>query len=214
MAGEAKERIPEHRLHESLLSGDPTAQSRIAEEVLPDVLAQLGSYLIAQRSDEQLVLDAVVDAFFDYVDRPSSFEPAKQGLPAFLRLAAYRNLLNLREKNAIKKKYEKAVELAHPERNDSWEEEVIERDERNALLACIPGRTLLEKVGSILPDLTDQSLCMLMLEGERETAVFAELLGLTGPTEDVRREVKRQKDRITKVLQRFGKTLHHGDPET
>jgi DNA-directed RNA polymerase specialized sigma24 family protein len=203
-----------HRLHESLLAGDPTAQSRIAEEILPGVSEQLSRYRIAQRTDEQLAADAVVDAFIDYVERPASFDPRKLSLPAFLRLAAHRNLLNLRQKPAVQKKYEKAVELASPDRNEDWEEELIERDERHALLARIPGGSLAEKVAAILPDLTDQSLCMLMLEGERETAVYADLLGLSGEPEQLRREVKKQKDRITKVLQRYRKDLHHGGAES
>jgi hypothetical protein len=199
------------RLHERLVAGDPTAQARVAEEILPGILETFGRYRIARRSDEQLVTDAVVDAFVDYVERPAAFDPAKLNLPAFLRLAAHRNLLNLREKHATQRKYEKAVELAHADRNDIWEEELIERDERDTLLARIPGDTLAEKVASILPELTDQNLCMLMLEGERETSVFAELLGLSGAPEDVRREVKRHKDRIAKVLGRYRKNLHHGD---
>ena len=48
----------------------------------------------------------------------------------------------------------------------------------------------------------------LMLEGERDTASFAEVMGISDlDTAVQRREVKKIKDRIIKRLQRLGKSL-------
>ena len=49
----------------------------------------------------------------------------------------------------------------------------------------------------------DQQLLALRLQGVRRTEAFAEILGITHlPIETQRREVKRAKDRIDKMLRR------------
>jgi DNA-directed RNA polymerase specialized sigma24 family protein len=201
------------QLHSRLLAGDPTAQVLVAEQILPEVLLRLSSYRIARVSDDQLVADAITDAFLAYVKQPSSYDPDGLDLKGYLAFAAHRNLLTALKKASTRKKYEQSVEVARPERNDEWEQALLEREERETLLALIPGATLEEKLASILPDPQDQGTCLLMLSGERETEVFAKLLCLTGDVDTVRREVKRRKDRITRVLQRFKKNFTHGDIE-
>jgi len=200
-------------LHDRLIAGDPTARALIASEMLPAVYERLSGYRIAYRVDDQIVQDAVTDAFFEYADYPEAFDPDRSSLEAYLRMAAYRNLQNSKEKVETQKKNETAVELDPSNRNVSWEEEFIANDERTFILSQIPGKTLEEKLAHILPDKPDQVICLLMLGGERDSAFFAEVLGLSGDTETVRRDVKRHKDRVTKVLQRFGKRLSHDDPE-
>lgn len=213
MAKESLRVDPDRKLHDQLLAGDPTARALVASEVLPGVSSRISGYRIASHTDEQVVQDAVTDAFFEYVDDPQAFDPDKASLEAFLRLAAYRNLLNAINKIKSRKKNESAVELDASHRNVSWEEEVIARDERSVLLSQIPGETLEEKLAHILPEAEDRAICLLMLGGERGTDAFAEVLGLSGDAEAVRRDVKRHKDRVTKVLQRFGKRLTHDDSE-
>lgn len=200
-------------LHDRLIAGDPTAPALIAEQLLPPIHGSVSRYRAARFWDEQVINDAVVDAYLDYIENPGCFKPASGSLEAFLRLAAFRNLINFIDKEATRKKYEKAVELEHAERNDSWEEQILAQDERRTILSKIPGETTEEKLAHILPDSLDQSLCLLMLGGERDTESFAELLGFAPDDPIVRREVKRHKDRITKVLQRFGKKLHDGHVE-
>lgn len=51
----------------------------------------------------------------------------------------------------------------------------------------------------------DVKVLQLMIEGERRTDRFAEALGLEGLTaEELRRTVKRHKDRLKKRLERLG----------
>ena len=53
-------------------------------------------------------------------------------------------------------------------------------------------------------DTTDRQLFLLMLNGVRETAPYAEIMQLELlPVSKQRREVKRAKDRLTKKLTRF-----------
>jgi RNA polymerase sigma-70 factor, ECF subfamily len=56
-----------------------------------------------------------------------------------------------------------------------------------------------------LSDPRDRQILALRLQGERRTEAFAEILGLSDlPIEAQRREVKRAKDRIDKILRRHG----------
>ena len=56
---------------------------------------------------------------------------------------------------------------------------------------------------AILKDAKDQRIYELRIQGERRTQVFAQILGIDHlPTGVQRREVKRAKDRIDKVLER------------
>lgn len=56
-----------------------------------------------------------------------------------------------------------------------------------------------------LSDPRDQQILALRLQGERRTEAFAEILGISHlPIEAQRREVKRIKDRIDKILRRHG----------
>ena len=56
-----------------------------------------------------------------------------------------------------------------------------------------------------LLDPRDRQILALRLQGERRTEAFAEILGLSYlPIEAQRREVKRAKDRIDKILRRHG----------
>jgi RNA polymerase sigma-70 factor (ECF subfamily) len=58
---------------------------------------------------------------------------------------------------------------------------------------------------SLLQDPTDRQILALRLQGERRTEAFAELLGISHlPIGVQRREVKRAKDRIDKILRRKG----------
>jgi hypothetical protein len=61
------------------------------------------------------------------------------------------------------------------------------------------------RVLALLPDPTDQSLLELMMDGVRESAAYAAVMGLQGQPRDVQaREVKRAKDRIRARLKRGG----------
>jgi RNA polymerase sigma-70 factor (ECF subfamily) len=62
-----------------------------------------------------------------------------------------------------------------------------------------------EDLMSLLQDPKDRQILALRLRGERSTEAFAEILGISHlPTDAQRREVKRAKDRIDKVLRRKG----------
>lgn len=198
-----------NQLHEFLIQGDPTATALIAEEILPEVIAQLARRKEAKGADEQILYDAVYDAFFEYTDKPDRFQAAKSSLIAFLTLAAHRNLLNTQKSARRRSKREKSVEVAAAAGNLSLEEDIDDRDEQQLLLSLIPGNSLEEKIAGLVIDPVDQRICELMLQGERSTAEFVKVAGLTGDAGTLAKEVKRRKDRIIKVLERTRTRLRH-----
>jgi hypothetical protein len=59
---------------------------------------------------------------------------------------------------------------------------------------------------ALFVDPNDRAAARLVLDEERSTQRYARLWGLESlPADDQRREVKRRKDRIKKVLERHGK---------
>jgi len=61
----------------------------------------------------------------------------------------------------------------------------------------------LEKLACLLPDPTDRKVFELKAIGERRTEQFAQIMGISHlSVEQQRREVKKAKDRIDKILER------------
>jgi hypothetical protein len=196
-------------LHELLVQGRIDAPQLIAKEILPQVMEELKRRKSAKRCDEDMLYDSIYDAFFEYVDAPRHFNANRLSLVGFLGMAAYRNLLNAKRDAKTRSKYEKSVELSLSAGKLLSEGE-IEMDEQDSRLEVISGESLVDKVASLLPDPTDQKLCLLMLHGERKTAEFAKIAGLATDDKGTAREIKRHKDRIKKVLERSEIRLTHG----
>jgi uncharacterized UPF0160 family protein len=202
-------KVRSNQLHELLIQGDPTATAVIAEEILPEIMAQLARRREAKGTDEQILYDAVYDAFFEYTDKPDRFKAAKSSLIAFLALAAHRNLLNAQKSARRRTKREKSVEVLAAAGNSSLVEDIDDQDECQSLLSLIPGNSLEEKIAGLVTDAVDRRICELMFQGERSTAEFAKVAGLAGDAATLAKEIKRRKDRITKVLERTGARLRH-----
>ena len=196
-------------LHGALAGGEPTATARIAAEILPAVLEALRrKHARAAKRDDHPLYESVYDAFFEYVEKHTCFNPGRLDLYGYLLMGADRNLRNLLAKERTRRKYESSVELSPRDRNEELEEAFAAQDERAKRLSCIPGETLAAKVEHLFPNPADRASCMLMLQGERKTEAFAAALGLTGEKKRLQREVKRHKDRINKVLERYNGEPH------
>jgi DNA-directed RNA polymerase specialized sigma24 family protein len=186
-------------LHRRLLTGDRTA----SEEVVRLLHASLTQEISAQFShtDQHIIWDGVIDAMLDYCARPQQFD-AERGisLKRFLRLAARRNVVNMLRGEQRRKVREEAaghawaassVELDPAAGNLLQKEESTQRQRQQTALT------------NALQNPNDQQLLALRLQGVRRTEAFAEILGITHlPIETQRREVKRAKDRIDKLLRR------------
>ena len=191
-------------LHDRLLAGDREGVEEAVRLFRRPFLARLTGRPRFRQTDPQMVEDAVLDALLEYAEKPAQFDPSSgRVLEAHLTLAAERNLLNLLRSEGRRHRREReaaareapgnraAVELQSPAGNLLQEETATElqrnRDEALALLT----------------DPRDRRVYELRLEGEFRTTAFAAVLGIRHlPKDDQRREVKRVKDRIEKVLRR------------
>lgn len=188
------------RFHARLLSGDRVASNELTRLVLPFLLDDITRH--GRNLDEQLTCDGVIDAVLDYCSNPQQFD-AELRIPLvrFLANAAWRNVQNLltserrrkvREKTASKKKPEASVAFDPEARNIQLEAHDQADKKRNAMLEA-------------LSDPKDREILLLKLDGVREHDRFAQIMDLTHlPTEQQRAEVKRRKDRITRLLRRKG----------
>lgn len=190
-------------LHRRLLAGDRTVSEEVASLLLPPLVQEVAFKF--PQTDEQIIWNGVSDAVFDYCARPHQFDESRSvPLDRFLQKAAWRNVANsLRGENRRKAREEKAgqeyvasaVELDPVVGNLLHQEENVRRQQQQARLM------------NTLQNPKDQQIMALRLQGERRAEVFAKILGISHRPMDVqRREVKRAKDRIDKILRR-----HTGD---
>jgi RNA polymerase sigma-70 factor (ECF subfamily) len=186
-------------LHRQLLTGDRTASEAVVGLLHVSLTREVSAQF--RHTDQHIIWDGVIDAMLDYCARPQQFD-AERGvsLKRFLRLAARRNVGNILRGEQRRKVREEAaghawtvssVELDPAAGNLLQQEEATQRQRQQAALT------------QALQNPNDQQLLALRLQGVRRTEAFAEILGITHlPIEMQRREVKRAKDRIDKILRR------------
>lgn len=198
--------IKERELHELILQKDDLAFAKLFDLYGEPISKYLSTHFSRfARQDERYVYEAVSDAFLDYYENPSAYDPDKSSLKSFLGLIAKRDLINLIEKEKkhfLRIELPEDVELQEIKWNNLKENDAATDSEivQNELVELVEKE--LEKFFNSPIDLT---LAKMVLSKERNTEVFAEILGIPHLSEDeVFREVKRHKDRIKKVLQRNG----------
>ena len=188
-------------LHRRLCDGDRTASDELAELLLDPLVERISRQF--PRADEHWHCQAVADALLDYCARPHQFDEGR-GVPLapFLLMTCRRNMLNLlrgearrrtREGQAAQMSATSSVELDPVAGNLLQQEESAQLHQQE------------EDCMNLLQDPQDQQILALRLRGERRTVAFAAILGISHlPIEAQRREVKRAKDRIDKILRRKG----------
>ncbi len=175
------------------LIADPvTGGGAFAAAALPRLEADLAR--LYPRVDEHLRCEAADSAVLAVIQRPDAYDPARLGLPAYLRMVAGGDLKNLLDKEKRRSRGRipwAGVELGVPARNEREEEAFAEHPE---LAAVVAGFT---------PE--EAAVFELMCDGERATELFAAALGLPDAPEAERfAAVQRVKDRIKARLKRAG----------
>jgi RNA polymerase sigma-70 factor (ECF subfamily) len=177
------------------LVSDPDTAGAFAGLVLRPLEADLARRF--PRADPDQVGEAADTAVANLVKYPTRFDPARSPLPAFLRMIAGRDVLNLLRAERRHRRGRipwDAVEHDLPAGNVP--EEGLTWVEFPALRAAVEGL-----------DETDRRVLELMLDGERDTDVFAEVLGIADrPADERKAVVKREKDRIKARLRRAGRS--------
>jgi RNA polymerase sigma-70 factor (ECF subfamily) len=193
-------------LHQRLIDGDPTATSQIAVTFLSLIIQRLRRKF-PSLPDPDMVDAAAGDAFINYFERPSQYDPAKGSLDKYLFMSARGDLLNLREQT-------NKIRARNVELDASNAEYEVEIPDAFDLEGFVIDRNspIWQRLLKLFPDPVDQKLVSLLMENVRETAAYAEVLGIsTYPPEEQASQVKRHKDRLKKKLQRNKDRLDLGD---
>lgn len=191
-----------NELHQRLLDGDPTAPARIAETFLPLTISLL-TKRFSSLSDPHLVGTAVEDALLNYFTRPEQYDPSRSSLVSYLRMAANGDLLNLLKQS--QKESARLVSTYSVELSDQGEEHEVELPDDFDLESWVFNQNspVWDWLPRFIPDPVDQEIVLLMLNGVRETEIYADVLGLSSLSlADQAKEVKRHKDRLKKKFQR------------
>ena len=183
-------------VHCRILRGERDVVEEFVSEALPLLCRRMARRF--PQTESEIVNDGVTDALLDYVRRPSSWVPAKGlSLYGFLHLAAWRNVCNLVHQRQRLCRLECPTDIVH---EPYW---VSTSDSGFELLPGRDRRKILGQVLSLVHDATDRQVLRMQFDGERDSQRFAAALGLLDlPKARQRKEVKRAKDRIAKVIQR------------
>lgn len=183
-------------LHERVLAADPVASVDVFSALMTPLMAVLRRDL---QCDEDQAWDSAIDAVFEYLEAPSVYNAHRGRLSTFVTQVAKRRAIDrIRARSAEsrrEKEFGTLVELRTPAPKEEMER-------------TLEAQQLWKKVEEVIGDQRDRRALALILDGERSTEALAEVLGLDHlSVPDRRREVKRHRDRLMKVLERFGERL-------
>ncbi|WP_158501804.1 RNA polymerase sigma factor [Vitiosangium sp. GDMCC 1.1324] len=185
-------RVDEVTLHERVLQRDPVAPVEVFQTYMPWLLRALRK--TCERED---AYDSAIDAVFVYLQHPERYDPQRSRLFTYLRQIAQKRGVDRHRSHAARARREQGfagiVELQATAPNEE-----LERGMEAALV--------LERLEKYDITQRDRAALRLILQGERSTRELAKALGLESSSEvEMRREVKRHRDRLMKLLERLGK---------
>jgi len=185
----------ERALHERVVQRDPVASVDVYRTYMDGIVEIL---MRKHGCDEDTAHDSAIDAILSYIHRPDRYDPGRRPLFFYLMQAAWHRAVDrLRSANARARReqdFGRGVEQGARTPNEEMEASVRARQLVD----------LLEK-GEYLTEI-DRAALRLFLAGEGSTEEMAKALGLPPrPMAELRREVKRHRDRLMKLLERFGK---------
>lgn len=190
-------------IHRRLLREDPTAPSELSVALLKPIISAL-SKRYKNLGDPHLIEEAAADAILSYVKSPTKFDPSRRKLFGYLIMSAEGDLKNSLAKAKRRSRKEiptENVELGIVNGNEIAEEPATSDH-------AVSHELLNGIVDSLFDKPLDRELAKMMLNGERSTERFSKAMGLDHmPAKEQRAEVKRNKDRIKKRLERFSEDL-------
>jgi DNA-directed RNA polymerase specialized sigma24 family protein len=197
------------RILQGLAEGDPLAPSDVAAAYLEPLarwLARTNPQVDASECDT-----AAEDAILWLIKHPASYDPAGMSLEAYLRMAARRDLQNVRRaegRHASRRADWGAVELSravgkHTIDVDADPARIVELQEMVEEIVRKRPRLPAVMLAGLSPGEV-QALALVEC-GERRTELYASALGISHlPPEQQQAEVKRVKDRLKARLKRVG----------
>lgn len=195
-----------NELHHRLISGDVIVSAEIAEYFMPLLIGKINR-VFENIDDPHLIETAVIDTLMDYLSKPNQYDPSRGNLFSFLILKARSDLLNFLSPKKIDQARVDLTEIVELDNDSSvYGVELIDEMDVEELITNNLS-PIWNRISSIIPDRTDQEIVKLMMNGIRETDVYAEVIGIQNlPDAERSRVVKQNKDRLKKVIQRHIRT--------
>ena len=185
---------PHAELHQRILAGDATGLQQLTTVIFHRICSRLAKAF--RRTPVHQLRDCGWDALTDYVTRPSIYDPHRGlTLESFLYIASWRNAANAirssRSRRTREQEYARAVLTLSAG---------IALDSDTPAAAAHDVLCITRKLGA---DQRERRALLLLLSGERNSALLAGALGIGDLSRDEqRREVKRFKDRVLKRVLR------------
>jgi RNA polymerase sigma-70 factor (ECF subfamily) len=183
-------------LHKRVLQNDPVAPVEVFKHYMDRLVDILGR---EASCNEDMAYDSAVDAVLAYLEEPGRYDPSKGRLVTYLIRVAKRRLLDRRRS---------ATAQTRREQDFACSVELQARNPKEELEDTVDARFLLERLvdSGHLKIERDMRALKLILEDVRSTELLSEALGLGPlPKDEMQRKVKRHRDRLMKLLERFGR---------
>jgi RNA polymerase sigma-70 factor, ECF subfamily len=194
--------------HTRILKGDVTAFAELCELALPHLVLFLRSKFSYVENDEQETV--AIDCLLKYNANPAQFRTGGIALFAYLRMSARYDMLNAMDQRNRREGRLVSLDSLNGNSDVPGQEDFTEQVHLDEMLQEYTSLSF-DEILSIIQanlDATEKKVFWLMLEGERSTQRFAEVLGITHLDEQEQRdETKRVKDRLMKKLRRLGDRL-------
>ena len=186
--------------HSRLIDEDPTASADLYKAIFSPLVGWLHAKYRA--ADREPIRDAATDALVDYIKHPKRWDPRRGTLVSYICMAADRDLQNALKKLQRLRKHEL---LSADVEDEGFDRNVLpeDSDPSDAMASLLPA------LETQVTSERDRRLLHLMLEGERSTDKFSEVLGIQNqPKQEKARTVKQHKDRLKKVIERLRAQLN------
>ena len=189
------------RLYRRLLERDAVASAEFATAFLKPLIAWLQT--MRPGVDPMACEEAAGEAIIGFITHPTSYDPERLEVLAYLRMAARRDLLNLLRKERRHQLNRRDFRVVEHGPEDG---KYLGREDDPSLPLQIEEarqhQALPDELGQELTDM-ERRFVELMQQGERRTSAFAVVLGVAHLSAgEQRREVKRVKDRLKKRMER------------
>lgn len=198
MTGDLRERLNE--IHRAVCEGSPTA----SRDLFLTALGPIRGFLAPQfRSlSEEDLNDIATDAIVKYLESFEECDLNKGSLWGFLCTIARFDALDLVRKRSNRARldeenFENDVEFWSTRANYEFEGD-----------QTIDARKIMRKFGRrLVTDETEARFLLLMLQDEKDTDAYAQVLGIEATPEDKERAVKQVKDRMLLRMKRLRNEL-------
>ena len=205
-----RNRVADRTLHARLLERDPTATADLINEYLQTLIDQLRRSFLQE--DPHLVEEQAIDAVLRITEHPERYDPNRGSILSYLRMDADGDLRNARQKRLRRERREMPFELVELSGDGRNREGAWGGDPAALVDQLSDSDPELWRTIRAQFDATEWQVVELMGDGERRTAPFAAVLGLTHLSEIKQaREVKRVKDKLKKRLERLAGRIQRDD---